>query len=86
MVKSELHELQRLACVYNTGAMKTTRSASFEIILIILPLHLDKEEIAIIGAVPIGYNTMAGGKRKIGTVSTPIVFNITLVAMVSVTI
>lgn len=55
-VQYQLRGLQRLACVGITGAMRSSPSASLEILLNLLPLHLFIEEAAIMGAYRLNQN------------------------------
>jgi len=47
-VDRQLEHLQRLACLYITGAMRTTPTAALEIIIgiVLLPVHVKQEAMA----------------------------------------
>ncbi|GJQ72219.1 hypothetical protein Trydic_g3310 [Trypoxylus dichotomus] len=44
--KNTFDKLQRLACVCNTGAMRTCPAATLKVILNLIPLHIVVEEVA----------------------------------------
>nr|XP_018908153.1 PREDICTED: ribonuclease H-like [Bemisia tabaci] len=61
--RNKLDSLQRLACLYTTGAVRTTPTAAMEVMLGLPPLHLAVKGEAVAGAFRLKTNSFDGKLR-----------------------
>ncbi|XP_072161372.1 retrovirus-related Pol polyprotein from type-1 retrotransposable element R1 [Bemisia tabaci] len=61
--RNKLDSLQRLACLYTTGAVRTTPTAAMEVMLGLPPLHLAVKGEAVAGAFRLKTNSLDGKLR-----------------------